>query len=144
MSDAKDGILTYRGAVYPWHCDHMGHMNIACYVAKLDEANWSLFHAIGLTPSYLRANPVGMAGVQRNISYKQELFPGDVVEVHSRVLEVRDKVVRLEHVMRNVETGEVAAVCELTAVHLDKTAHKALAFPPAVRAAAEALLATGR
>ena len=21
-------VETYRGAVYPWHCDHMGHMNV--------------------------------------------------------------------------------------------------------------------
>lgn len=21
--------VTYRGAVYPWHCDHIGHMNAA-------------------------------------------------------------------------------------------------------------------
>jgi acyl-CoA thioester hydrolase len=20
---------TYRGAVYPWQCDHIGHMNVA-------------------------------------------------------------------------------------------------------------------
>jgi len=19
--------ITYRGTVYPWHCDHMGHIN---------------------------------------------------------------------------------------------------------------------
>ncbi len=21
---------TYRGVVYPWQCDHMGHMNVMC------------------------------------------------------------------------------------------------------------------
>ena len=30
-------ILTYRGTVYPWHCDHMGHMNVMWYVGKFDE-----------------------------------------------------------------------------------------------------------
>jgi hypothetical protein len=24
-------ILTYRGVVYPWQCDHMGHMNVMWY-----------------------------------------------------------------------------------------------------------------
>ena len=21
-------LVTYRGTVYPWHCDHVGHMNV--------------------------------------------------------------------------------------------------------------------
>jgi acyl-CoA thioester hydrolase len=25
-------LITYRGAVYPWHCDHRGHMNVMWYV----------------------------------------------------------------------------------------------------------------
>jgi len=37
-----DGDPTYRGIVYPWHCDHMGHMNVMWYVAKFDEATWTL------------------------------------------------------------------------------------------------------
>lgn len=28
-----DVLITYRGAVYPWQCDHMGHthMNVMFY-----------------------------------------------------------------------------------------------------------------
>ncbi len=48
-------LLTYRGTVYPWHLDHMEHLNIQHYMAKFDEAVWNLFHRIGRTPSYLRA-----------------------------------------------------------------------------------------
>jgi acyl-CoA thioesterase FadM len=32
---------TYRGTVYPWHCDHIGHMNVMWYVGKFDEATWN-------------------------------------------------------------------------------------------------------
>ena len=45
--------------------------------------------------------------------------------------------------MTNVESGAVAASCELTAVHLDKVAHKAVPFPAAVREKAQALLVSG-
>jgi len=140
----KVGVVTYRGTVYPAHCDHMGHMNVAWYVVRFDEASWSLFHELGLPPTYMRGEHYGVAGVQQNLTYKQELFPGDVIEVTSRVLELRDKAIRFEHVMRNVEYDEVAAVCELTAVHLDKRKRKACPFPPAVRAKAEALMAAAR
>jgi acyl-CoA thioester hydrolase len=144
MSDHAARLITFRGTVYPAHCDHMGHMNVSWYVIRFDEASWNLFHELGVTPSYLREQPYGMAGVQQNISYKQELFPGDVIEVSSRVLEVREKLIRFEHVMRNIERDEVAAVCELSAVHMDQRTRKACPFPPAVLATAEALLAASR
>jgi acyl-CoA thioester hydrolase len=134
-------LLTYRGATYPWQCDHMGHMNITFYVQKFDEANWNLFAAIGITPSYVREGRFGMAGVQQNISYKRELLAGDVIEIRSRVLEVRDRIVRFVHEMRNAETNEVASTCEITAAHLDRHARKSCPFPAEVKQAAEKLVA---
>ena len=132
---------TYRGAVYPWQCDHVGHMNIMWYVGKFDEANWNMFARLGLTPSYLRQSGRGMAGVQQHISYKRELFAGDIVEIRSRLLELGEKSVRFLHEMRNAETGEIAATCELTAVHLDRQAHKSMPFEDAVSAIAARHLA---
>ena len=30
--------ITYRGTVHPWHCDHMGHMDVMGHVGRFDEA----------------------------------------------------------------------------------------------------------
>ncbi len=125
-------IQTYRGTVYPWECDHMGHMNVMWYVHKFDEATWNLFAEAGVTPTYLRKNHRGMAGVQQNITYKRELYPGDVVAVRSGVLDFREKVMRFRHEMINLEGDETAAVMELTAVHMDTLKRKACPFPTAV------------
>ena len=133
-------LITYRGAVYPSQCDHMGHMNVASYVAKFDEATWQLFTAIGLAPSRLRAGGIGMAGVEQHIEYKRELYAGDVVTVTSVVLEVKDRVIRFAHEMKNDETGETAARTTLVAVHLDTTKRKARAFPDDVRQRARSLI----
>src|SRR5215472_12026909 len=111
----------------------MGHMNVASYVAKFDEATWQLFTAIGLTPSRLRAENIGMAGVEQHIEYRREQYPGDVVSVSSAVVEVRDKVIRFSHEMTNDETGEVAARMLVVAVHLDRATRRARAFPNDVR-----------
>ena len=118
---------TYRGTVYPWQCDHVGHMNIMWYVGKFDEANWNLFARLGLTPSYLRESGRGMAAVQQTVTYKRELLAGDIVEVKSRLLEIRDKSIRFMHEMRNAETGEIAATCEFVGVHMDRQARKSTA-----------------
>ena len=56
---------------------------------------------IGLTPSYLRQSGRGMAAVQQNIAYKRELLAGDIVEVTSTLLEIREKSIRFSHEMRN-------------------------------------------
>lgn len=132
---------TYRGTVYPWQCDHVGHMNIMWYAGKFDEANWNLFARIGLTPTYLRQSNRGMAAVQQNITYRREMLAGDIVEIKSILLEIRDKSIRYRHEMRNAETGEVAAVCEITGVHMDREARKSAAFPDTIRKLAEAQLA---
>ena len=133
-------LLTYRGAVYPRECDHMGHMNVAFYVAKFDEATWQLFAALGLTRVRFDAERIGMAGLEQHVEFKRELYAGDVITITSRVLEVRDKVIRFDHEMRNDVTGEVAARMLVVAAHLDTAARKARPFPPDVRAKANAMI----
>jgi acyl-CoA thioester hydrolase len=64
------------------------------------------------------------------------MLAGDNVEISSRLLEVRDKSLRFVHEMRNVETGETTATCEMTAVHLDRKARKSTPWPAKVRDAA--------
>jgi acyl-CoA thioester hydrolase len=132
---------TYCGTVYPWQCDHVGHMNIMWYVGKFDEANWNLFARLGLTPTYLRESGRGMAAVEQNISYRRELLAGDIVEVRSVVLEIREKSIRFRHEMRNAETGEIAAICEITGVHMDRQARKSIAFAEMIRKSVEGQLA---
>lgn len=124
--------VTYRGVVYPWHCDLMGHMNVMWYVGKFDEATWHLFALLGITPSYLREQHRGMAAVHQSIAYQRELVAGDVVSIRSGILEIKEKVIRFYHEMRNDETGEVAATTTLTGVHLDTQTRKSCPFPPAV------------
>ena len=132
-------IVTYRGTVYPWHCDHMGHMNVMWYVGKFDEATWSLFAEAGFTPAYMRDNSRGMVAVQQNVTYKQEVFAGDVIVIRSGILEVRERVVRFFHEMIKVGSGEVAATTELTGVHIDTVKRKSVPLPPEEQARLERL-----
>jgi len=122
--------ITYRGTVYPWHCDHVGHMNVMWYVGKFDEATWNFFHQLGLTPAYFRENNRGMAAVDQHIEYKRELKAGDVITVRSTLLEFAGKKIRFRHDMTNEATGELAAVTTLLGLHMDTAARKSCPFPP--------------
>jgi hypothetical protein len=46
-----------------------------------------------LTPTYLRETGRGMVAAQQNFTYKRELLAGDIVEVKSVLLEIRDAVI---------------------------------------------------
>lgn len=122
-------ILTSLGVVYPWQCDHMGHMNVMWYTGKFDEATWHLLALIGLTPSYLRDRKRGMVAVQQETTYKRELVAGNLITIQSGVLEMREKVIRFYHEMLNAETRELAARTTLTGVHLDTESRKSCPFP---------------
>src|SRR5690349_21904202 len=124
-----DLVVTYQGVVYPWHCDHMGHMNVMWYTGKFDEATWSLFSQMGMTLAYMREQNRGMVAVQQNTTYQEELLAGSVISIRSGVLEIREKVVRFCHEMRNTETDTIAAITVLTGVHLDTQTRKSCALP---------------
>ena len=135
-----DMEVTYRGTVYPWHCDHMGHMNVMWYVGKFDEATWQLFSGIGITPDYLRTSGRGMVAVDQRISYRREVRAGDVVLVRSAILEVRSKVIRFCHQMENAATGEAAAITVLTGVHIDTEKRRSCELPEEQLARAKAMV----
>ena len=136
-------LVTYRGTVYPWQCDHMGHMNVMWYAGKFDEASWQLLATVGLTAARFRTEGTGMAAVEQNTRYMRELHPGDSVTVRSAILEIKDKSIRFIHEMRNDETEEVAATCVLVAIHLDAPLRKARPLPADVRESAFLMVGEG-
>jgi acyl-CoA thioester hydrolase len=126
-------VITHRGVVYPWQCDHMGHMNVMWYVGKFDEACWQLLAMLGVSTARMRDSRVGMAAVAQNIEYKRELHPGNVITIRSTILEVRERSLRMLHKMTNDETGELVAKMEVVGVHLDFSLRKAQPLPPELR-----------
>jgi acyl-CoA thioester hydrolase len=121
--------ITYRGVVHPWHCDIMGHMNVVWYVSKFDEASWQFASMLGLNNLYFLKKHMGIAALQQNITYKSEMVAGSTVTVRTGILEIKEKVIRLVHEMRNDTTGEIAAVMVLTAVHFNTKKRKSCPFP---------------
>ena len=125
-------IETYRGVVYPDQIDHMGHMNVQWYTAKFDEGTWQLFSSVGITPSYIRENNKGMAGLEQKTIYNAEVLSGDLLHIKSKILEVKDKTIKFIHFMYNSETGVEVASSELIVVHLDRKERKACSLPKAM------------
>lgn len=122
-------IETYRGVVYPYQLDHMGHMNVQWYTEKFDQATWHLFAKAGITSDYIKKNNRGMAAVEQKIKYKAEVLAGDLLVIKSRILKVTEKSLCFSHTMYNAETERKVSCCELVGVHIDRQTRTSCSFP---------------
>jgi acyl-CoA thioester hydrolase len=128
-----DLIITHRGTVYPWQCDHMGHMNVMWYNGKFDESSWQLLSTLGLTAERFKSEGFGMAAVEQHIQYKRELQAGDLITVRSGLLEIGNKSLRIIHEMRHDSSGELAACMVAVGVCVDGSTRRSRPLPDDVR-----------
>ena len=110
---------TFRGVVYPWHCDHQGHMNIMHYVGFFDQSYWHLFSMMGFTRAYLDEQRKGFVGVKDTFSYSAEQGPGATIVIESCLTKIGSSSVVSYAVMKNSETDETAATWENIGVYFD-------------------------
>jgi acyl-CoA thioester hydrolase len=88
-------IETYRGFVYPWVIDHVGHMNVQSYTARFDETSWHFLAHLGLTPGYLKANNRGLVAIDQRTQYRLEVFAGSLLDIRTTLLETGNKDVAI-------------------------------------------------
>ena len=122
-------LNTFKGVVYPWYCDHMGHMNVQHYISKFDEATWNIFAHVGLTGRYMKANNTGMVAVDQRIIYKLELLPGDNIFIESEILDIENKKIHFKHFMYRLGTNEIVSETTMLGVCIDTVTRKSKALP---------------
>lgn len=122
-------IETYRGVVYPWHCDFNDHMNVQHYMGKFDEATWHFMASIGITPSYLKKENRAIVAVEQNMKYFEELHAGNLICVKTSLVELKSKAIIILHKMINAETDKVVAEARMVGVHMDKKTRSSIVFP---------------
>jgi acyl-CoA thioesterase FadM len=94
----SDGLIeTYRGGIPAWECDIFGHLNIAFYGERFDDAAQDLLerHAAGQ----------GWRSRSMDTQYLHELRAGEGLAIRSAIIDGADGVVRLGHEAINSATG---------------------------------------
>ena len=134
-------IETFRGFVYPWVIDHVGHMNVQFYSARFDEASWQFLARLGLSLSYLERYDRGAVAVGQRTQYKREVLAGTPLHITTELLELGRTSIRFIHRMYDTETKEEVAVTELVGVYFDTSIRTSAPLPEFVREKAEELLA---
>lgn len=133
-------LETYRGVVYPWSIDHMGHMNVASYTARFDEATWHFLANLGLTPSFLKQSGRGAVAADQKTQYKREVVAGTLLHITTELRQLGQKSIRFVHHMYDSETNEEVASTELVGVYFDTERRTSLELPDFVRARANELI----
>jgi acyl-CoA thioester hydrolase len=139
METAKPAtaMITFRGVVYPAHCDAMGHMNVQHFTAAFDQAMWHLVTRLGYCPSWVTDRREGWADVRYLINFRKELRAGELFHVESAVIKVGDTSLLTHHCILNTERREPAAELEMTSVYFDLEKRVSRPVPADIRSAAE-------
>lgn len=124
---------TYRGFVYPWSMDQVGHMNVQFYTARFDEATWHFLARLGLTPRFLREHGRAAVAADQRTRYAREVVAGTLLHVTTELLAVGRSSIRFLHRMYDSETNEEVASTELVGVYFDTAARASDALPAFVR-----------
>ena len=133
----SNGIISFRGLVYPAQCDAMGHMNVQYYTAVFDQAMWHLVFALGFHPSWVTDRREGWADVRYEIDFRQELRVGQLFYAESAVVKVGNASLVTLHRMVEAESRKIAAEAKITSVYFDLARRTSPPLPAEIRSAAE-------
>jgi len=133
----RAGDISFRGVVFPWECDTMGHLNSKNYLGMFDQAAWHVFLALGYRSRSAARDGLGLADVSQQLTFKRELIAGQLVYIRSYVERVGTKSITMCHEMHDAETRDCVAVLAVTVAFLDLESRRAREIPPSIRAAAE-------
>ena len=131
----------YRGAVRADECDRDGLMRPDGVIARVWDGVPNLRNrGIGLG---VKQEGIGGAALEYRLVHLEPLRAGQLVTVTSGLRALGEKTSTWTHLLHDGETGRPVAAAEAVGVAFDLKARRAIAIPPAQRAALEALLVPG-
>ena len=131
----------YRGAVRADECDRDGMMRPDGVIARVWDGVPNLRNrGTGLG---VKQDGIGGAALEYRLVHLEPLRAGQLVTVMSGLRALGDKTSTWTHLLHDGETGRPVAAAEAVGVAFDLKARRAIAIPPAQRAALEALLVPG-
>jgi len=133
-------VETFRGVIYPWHCDHQGHMTAMHYLGLFDQGFWHLYSIMGFTRAYMDEHGKGFVTVKDTIEYRSEQSAGATLIIESGLTKIGGSSAVSYSVMKNSETHEIAATWENISVYFDLAARVKTAINDEERAWMEGYL----
>lgn len=133
-------VETFRGVVFPWHCDAMGHMSVQHQVPLLDNAVYHLLGFFGPVAGEIDGRSAGWADVSHEIRYLHELVAGDLLVLSSGILSVGRTSIRHRTILSRRPDAKPCTILEGVTVRFDLDARKATPLSDRERAIAGQLM----
>ena len=130
-----DWIETFRGVVFPWNCDHYGHMNVRWYAHHFDDGGFHLWTLKGASQAALRARNVNVVVARITINYVRELKAGELFAILGGFVHIGNKSLRHFQWMFNADTGVLSATQDTIEVFFDPATRASAPMPADIRAA---------
>lgn len=121
-------------SVSPAWVDYNGHMNESRYLQVFCDATDALFRHVGMDQAYVAAGH-SIYTAETHIRHIQEVKQGVGIAVQTQLLGLDDKRLRLMHVLRRMDNGDVLATGEQMHLHVDMQKSAACPFEPALKSA---------
>jgi acyl-CoA thioester hydrolase len=123
---------TYEMAVPEDYIDANGHLNMAYYTFIANHGFRAFFEEIGLRRERLNAEHRSTFALRQVISYLNELKEGDLVAVHSGLVDFDSKRLHFMYYIVNLTDHKLASTDERSAMYIDMNQRRSVAFEPEV------------
>ncbi len=123
----------YRSVVFPWHCDHVGHMNVRWYAHHFDDAGFHLWTAAGVSQKRIHESGIGLVVAQIKINYVREMKSGDLLVIRGGFTHVGNRSIRHHLRMYDADNDELRATQDTVEVFFNPETRSSEAMPPAYR-----------
>ena len=125
----KNVFEVYRAVVFPWHCDHIGHMNVRWYAHHFDDGGFHLWTVAGVSQKEMHDKGHGLVVGQIKIDYLHEMKAGELLVIRGCFSHVGGKSIRHHQRMYNADTGVHCATQETIEVFFDPVARTSAPMP---------------
>ena len=124
---------THRSVVFPWRCDHLGHMNARWYLHHFDESGFHYFSRLGYTTVELNRQRSEPIVAEYEVNFIKEMLPGQLILIKSGVSHVGTKSLTVQHRMYDADNGVLHSSCKSTCVCFDDVARASVAISENLR-----------
>lgn len=131
----SEWLETYRGVVFPKHCDHYGHMNVRYYGHFFDDGGFHLWIRWGIRQSDIWDQGVGVVVANRSTDFIKEMKAGTLVVVKGGLIRIGNRSMAYEQRMFDAEEGTLCARQTTVEVFFDTDARSSAPMPDNIRQA---------
>ena len=124
---------TNRGVVFPWQCDHYGHLNVRYYTHFFDDAGFQIWSLAGIKLDEIHDRGIHPVVAQITVKFLHELKVGSLIIVKGGFTKAGTKSIGHSQRMYNVDTGVLCATQDSVEVFFDPETRTSAPMPDDIR-----------